>query len=314
MKLQEMVLASGLEDNSAKELVTYFDSYFVQLEKWQEDALKLEVRDEQDKESIEIANKAWKNVKSLRIDVEKTRKKLKESSLKRGRLIDTIAKEFKTRIEPIETHLNKQANYIKIKEQERKAKLKQEREEMIRPFVDQIIWDLGEKTEEEFKEIFGTARLMKDLKEKEAQEKREQEKKEHEARQKMIEENRRLKAIEQENARLKKEKERKEREEKQREIKLAKEMEDIKREKARLEKEKEKMEETLKQEVEPDNEEFKQGRLIYSPTADRRKRDELLEHLYRAMNTQFTEKKYVEMHKKIKPIIEKLIERVEDEI
>jgi hypothetical protein len=75
-------------------------------------------------------------LKAKRIEIEKTRKSLKEQSLNEGRLIDGIAKTLTLIVEPAEKHLELQERFVEIQEQNRKAELKAERYKLMLPYAD----------------------------------------------------------------------------------------------------------------------------------------------------------------------------------
>ena len=98
------------------------------------EANKIIVTDESQVDLIEGARTARLALRSVRLNVEKTHKLLKEDSLKKGQLLDLIKRTLTGYIEPIEEHLQNQEDFVKIKEQERKAKLLRERLELLSPF------------------------------------------------------------------------------------------------------------------------------------------------------------------------------------
>lgn len=53
----------------------------------------------------------------MRIEIEKTRKSLKEQSLRKGQAIDAIARFLTSLISPIEDHLRLQEDFLKIQEE-----------------------------------------------------------------------------------------------------------------------------------------------------------------------------------------------------
>jgi hypothetical protein len=101
-------------------------------------------------------------LKAKRVEIEKTRKRLKEQSLLEGRFIDSLAKRLFAIIEPAEEHLELQEKHTEIKEQLRKSKLKAERLELLTPylhFLDLSQFDLSTMSDVAFNTIFNGAKV-----------------------------------------------------------------------------------------------------------------------------------------------------------
>lgn len=86
--------------------------------------MALTVKGVNDKDGYAIVSAARKDIKSRRVEVEKTRKKLKEDALEYGRAVDKEAKRITAMLEPIETYLESQEKIV----DDEKARLKAEAE------------------------------------------------------------------------------------------------------------------------------------------------------------------------------------------
>lgn len=99
------------------------------ISKMEAEYLPLKLNGVEDKDGYNKIVEYRKNVKGLRVSVEKRRKQLKALALDYGRDVDSQAKEIFKRLEPIESHLQEQEDIIK-KEKERieaeKERIKQE--------------------------------------------------------------------------------------------------------------------------------------------------------------------------------------------
>ena len=126
-QLAVIVKESGLEQTKAQVLLSNFSNYFEIAAEWENKSKVLIVTDESQKAEMKMAREGRLFLKEKRVNVEKTRKELKDQSLREGQTIDAIAKILKNLIEPIEEHLEKQEKFIEIKEAERKAARKVER-------------------------------------------------------------------------------------------------------------------------------------------------------------------------------------------
>jgi hypothetical protein len=136
-------------------------------------------------------------LKAKRIEVEKTRKSLKEQSLSEGRLIDSVAKYLTGLIEPAEKHLELQEKFIEIQEQNKRIQLKADRIELLLPYKDVIdpnSIQLDLITDEAFTTILNGAKFAQDNKKAEAL-RVEEERLENDRKQKLFQE-RRLQIVE----------------------------------------------------------------------------------------------------------------------
>ena len=102
---------TGLEIESMQSLELTFRPFFTQAEEWRQKALACKVTSEDDKQGMAFARESRLALKSIRVDVEKSRKRLKEDSLRKGKAIDGIANVFNAAAEPIETFLLDQEQF-----------------------------------------------------------------------------------------------------------------------------------------------------------------------------------------------------------
>ena len=163
MKTQEQEL---MESGLPREVVLSIDSKFKEYEdianEWNKKAYEIEVTDESQVELMQQAREGRLLLKAKRVEIEKTRKRLKEQSLLEGRFIDSLAKRLFAIIEPAEEHLELQEKYAEIKEQLRKSKLKAERLELLDPylhFLDLSQFDLSTMSDVAFNTIFNGAKV-----------------------------------------------------------------------------------------------------------------------------------------------------------
>lgn len=130
-KLEIIVKESGLEKSKAQVLLENFSNYFEIAAEWESKARAIRVTDESQRAEMKMAREGRLFLKQKRVDVENTRKQLKEQSLREGQTIDAIAKILKNLIEPIEEDLEKQEKFIEIREFERKTLRKEERVKIL---------------------------------------------------------------------------------------------------------------------------------------------------------------------------------------
>lgn len=119
-QLQTIVSKSGLEPKEGKTLLEKFGNYEEIAKEWEEKAKAIVVTDSSQTAEMAMAKVARKKFSDLRIDVENSRKAMKEQSLRKGQAIDAVARFIVSLISPIENHLKEQENFVKI-EAKRKA-------------------------------------------------------------------------------------------------------------------------------------------------------------------------------------------------
>lgn len=126
--LVQIVQSSNLEPQESKSIIDKFQEYDSIAKEWETKARMIVVSNEEQITEMKMAGEARKKFSKMRIDVEKTRKELKEQSLRKGQAIDAIAKYLTSLIEPIEKYLKEQEDFVEIK-QKREAEIKRLEEE-----------------------------------------------------------------------------------------------------------------------------------------------------------------------------------------
>lgn len=231
-ELISIIENSELQQETSATLKEQFLPFFEQAQSWKTKAEQLVVTDVSQTREMKMAREARLALREIRVNADKTRKALKEDSIRYGKAVQGVYNVIEYLIAPIEKHLLDQEKFAEIKEAERLAELGQKRESEIQPFAEFVPFNTNFSTlsEEDYMLLLNGAKLQFQAKiEAEAKAEAERiarEKAEAEERERIKKENERLR-VEAE----KREKEmQKEREEK--EIQLQKE-----REAARLEKE-----------------------------------------------------------------------------
>lgn len=240
-KLAVIVNESGLDKTKAQVLLEKFSNYFDIASDWESKAKMLIITDISQVAEMKMADEGRKFLKAKRIDIEKTRKVLKENALREGQTIDSIARILTNLITPIEIDLEQKAKYREIKEAEAKEAKKQERIKMVEPFGElHDFYMIGEMSDEGFKNYYEGMKLNYEKRiaeEKAAEEKRlaeiEAEKKRQEA---IKAENERLrKEAEEKEKQLKAEREKAEAERKKKEIEYQKKLDSERKEREKAE-------------------------------------------------------------------------------
>ena len=127
-QLMIIVKESGLEKTKADLILEKFQDYFKIASEWELKAKQIIITNDNQIAEMEMARVGRLFLKEKRITIEKTRKELKEQSLREGKAIDGIANVLKGLIEPIENYLDNQENFTKyriIAEEKEKQRLEQ---------------------------------------------------------------------------------------------------------------------------------------------------------------------------------------------
>jgi hypothetical protein len=135
-EMKKLLEKSLIEKTKMDYIVEKFSDFTTIANEWSEKANAIFVTDKTQIELMQQAKEGRLILKSKRIEIEKTRKSLKEQSLNEGRLIDGIAKTLTLIVEPAEKHLELQERFVEIQEQKIKAELKAERYKLMLPYAD----------------------------------------------------------------------------------------------------------------------------------------------------------------------------------
>ena len=161
-EIVKVVEQSGLEQQTAKTLLESFTPFFEKADEWRQKAETLVVTDVSQTREMKMAREARLALKEIRVNADKTRKALKEDSIRYGKAVQGVYNVIEYLIVPIEQHLEKQEKFAEIQEAERRAKLKAEREAEIQPYVEFIPYglDFSVMTDEDYAKTLNGARLQ----------------------------------------------------------------------------------------------------------------------------------------------------------
>ena len=154
-----LTLEPGLEHDTQQSLLTAFQGFYQSADEWRAKALSIQITRPDQIREMKLARETRLALREIRIKADKRRKEMKEDSLRRGKAIDGAFNMLSHAIEPLERHLLEQEQFIQRMEEERKAQLKIEREDALRPFADVSLYQLGEMDEATFSQLLETNRL-----------------------------------------------------------------------------------------------------------------------------------------------------------
>lgn len=114
-KLELIVKESGLEKTKADVILAKFQNYFELSADWERKARTIVVTDEKQIDDMKMARTGRLLLREKRLEIEKTRKELKEQALREGKAIDGVANVLKALICPIEEYLERQEKFVEFK-------------------------------------------------------------------------------------------------------------------------------------------------------------------------------------------------------
>lgn len=175
-QLIKLIDDNGLDKTKSQVLLDNFSGYFEMAAEWERKASELVIIDISQKDEMKLAREGRLFLKDKRIAVEKTRKQLKEASLREGQTIDAIAKVLTNLITPIEKDLEEKEKFAEIQEAKRIETLKDARTRELEPYIEFVPYglNLGTMDEDNYSKVLSGAKLQKQAKE-EAERKAEQE-------------------------------------------------------------------------------------------------------------------------------------------
>lgn len=142
-ELVRVLETSGLDKTKSQILLDKFVGYFEIAAEWERKTREIVVSDISQITEMKMAREARLFLSKKRIDVEKTRKELKEDSLREGQTIDAIARILKNLIEPIENQLEQKEKFAQIQEAKKREEVKVLRAEKLASLgVDANLYDL----------------------------------------------------------------------------------------------------------------------------------------------------------------------------
>lgn len=161
-ELMVVITESGVEQSTALTLQSSFMPFFEKAKEWKDKAATLVVTDASQVAEMKMARVARLALKQIRVDADKTRKALKEDSLRYGKAVQGVYSVIDYLIAPIEQHLEDQEKFVERQEAQRKSELKEQRDAELLPYIAFVPYqiDLGELTEPAWQTVISGAKLQ----------------------------------------------------------------------------------------------------------------------------------------------------------
>jgi hypothetical protein len=162
-ELLPAISETGVDTEIQQMLVERFTPFLEQVREWKQKAETLVVTDISQTAEMKMARVARLAIRDIRLDADKTRKELKEDSLRYGRAVQGVYNVIEAAISPIEKHLEEQEKFKEREEAKQRAILKAKREDEAEPLRQYIPYgiDFSEITQEDFNKLINGAKLQR---------------------------------------------------------------------------------------------------------------------------------------------------------
>lgn len=127
-----------VDNNMIETAIKQYNVTDAAIAKYNKEYMALNVKGVEDKEGYELCHTARMEIKGKRVEVEKTRKHLKEDALEYGRAVDKEAKRITSLLEPIEDHLASQEKIVDDEKARIKAEADRKEAARIQERVDKL--------------------------------------------------------------------------------------------------------------------------------------------------------------------------------
>ncbi len=156
--LAVIVEQSGIEKTKAQTVLDQFTAFFGEAAEWEEKTRGLVITDVSQTKEMALARKGRLELREIRVNAEKTKKKLKENILVEGRFIDAIYNLIEGITKPIENALLEKEKFVERQEEARLEKIKADRIAMLEKYCPDCgtVYAVGMMSDDAF------ARLLED--------------------------------------------------------------------------------------------------------------------------------------------------------
>lgn len=151
-ELEKAVTETGLAIESAQTLKAAFSPHFIKFHELANSAQHVQADQPKAARAIRLG------LKAVRVASEKTRKDLKEDSLRRGKAIDGINNLLEYQLVPVEQAMEKIEKAEELREAARIAALRSARELELAPFQSPEFFDLGNMPEPQWAQLLAGAK------------------------------------------------------------------------------------------------------------------------------------------------------------
>lgn len=163
-ELTEAVVVLPKEEQNALYVTSEFEEFTKQVDEWKKKASKLVVTKASETGKIKQAKEARLAVSKIRIAANKKREELKKEALTYGNLVQGTYNAIKEALDPLETHLKEQENFVKLKLAREIAAITLKRTEELEPYIGfyDTATELGGLSTDEFAAVIITSMNKKE--------------------------------------------------------------------------------------------------------------------------------------------------------
>lgn len=156
-KVELIIEENQLDTKEKASIVNGFDGFESIAKEWQVKAKQIKVTSINDKEQIALAKEGRKFLKAKRIEIEKNRKAMKETALRKGQAIDAVARFLTSLLKPTEEYLYEQEKFAEIQETKRLDELEATRKEKLSKYVEDVeLFKVREMEDEAFDKLLAS--------------------------------------------------------------------------------------------------------------------------------------------------------------
>jgi len=159
-----LVTPENLQPETAITLETGFRQYFADAESLRRRSLAVVVKDADDRKGMQEAREVRLALRNVRVAAEKTRKAMKEESLRTGKAIDGLYNLLAYAVEPLEAQLAEKEEFAVRENARRMQALRDSRSAMLAGLEYSAHVDLATLTEEQFQGMLQDAKDLRELK------------------------------------------------------------------------------------------------------------------------------------------------------
>ncbi len=163
-KFLAVIRENEIDVNEGNQLAVKFTGFMDKMAAIETEAKAIVVTDVSQKEEMQKARQLRLTLKDMRVESEKVRVALKEDSLKKGKVIDALAKIVKDTITPIEEYLDLQEKYAENLEKQRIEKQNADRFEKISKYADPSLYNYKEMSDRVVDELIAELKITHDRK------------------------------------------------------------------------------------------------------------------------------------------------------
>lgn len=158
-----LVTPQEVAPSTAQTLEAGFREHFANAESLRHRALAVTVKDADDREGMKEAREVRLQLRAVRVAAEKTRKAMKEESLRTGKAIDGLYNLLAYAVEPLEKDLAEKEEFALRERERQRQELRDARSVQLVNLSYSTPVDLADLTEEQFAGILQDAKDLNDL-------------------------------------------------------------------------------------------------------------------------------------------------------